>query len=83
MTESRTIEAQHTIASGKKVSKAADNEVLNHRPIAVEKDHAGGSRIPPLPIMQPHPIAFDKASNWWISPFRYDREHKIPDHHEN
>jgi hypothetical protein len=83
MAESRTIEAQDTIASGKKVGKAADKEVLNHCPIAVEKDHAGGSRLPPLPIMQPHPIAFDEASKWWISPFRYDREHHVPDHQED
>jgi len=70
MAKSGTIEAQDTIASGKKVSKAANNEVLNQSPIAVEKDHARGGRIPALSIMQPHPIAFDKASNWWISAFR-------------
>jgi len=48
MAKSGTIKAQYMIALGEKIYKAANDEVLNHRPIAVEKDYAWSSRISPL-----------------------------------
>jgi hypothetical protein len=41
----------HAVAPGKKINEPADGEVLNHRSIAVEKNHARGSRVSPLPIV--------------------------------
>jgi hypothetical protein len=83
MPEARTIKAQDTIAPSKKINEAADGEVLNHRSIAVEKNHAGGSRISPLPIVHADAIALDELSQRWIFSFCYDRKHKVPDHQGN
>jgi hypothetical protein len=44
----------------------------------VEKNHAWG-RVSPLSIVHADPVALDELSQWWISSFRYDREHKVPD----
>ena len=82
MSESGTIKAQDTIAPGKKINKAADGEVLNHRSIAVEKNDARGSRVSPLPIVHADPLALDELPRRRIFSFRYDREHKVPDDQE-
>jgi hypothetical protein len=79
ISESGTIKAQDSIALGKKINEAADGEVLDHRSVAVEKNHARGSRVTPLPIVHADTVAVDELPQWWISSFRYDREHKVPD----
>jgi hypothetical protein len=82
MSESGTIKAQDTIAPGKKINKAADGEILNHRSIAVEKNDARGSRVSPLPIVHADPLALDELPRRRIFSFRYHREHKVPDDQE-
>jgi hypothetical protein len=79
MSESGTIKAQDAVAPGKKINEPADREVLNHRSIAVEKDHARGSRVSPLPIVHADPVALDELPRRWIFSFCYDRKHKVPD----
>jgi hypothetical protein len=79
VSESGTIKAQDSIASGEKINESADGEVLDHRSVAVEKNHAWASRVSPLSIVHADPVALDELSQWWISSFRYDREHKVPD----
>jgi hypothetical protein len=83
MSEAGTIKAQDTIASGKELYETADREVLNHRSVAVEKDHARGSRVSPLLIVHTDPIALDEPTHRWIFSFCYDREHEVPDDQEN
>jgi hypothetical protein len=83
MSEAGTIKAQDAMALGKKINEPADKEVLNHRSIAVEKNHARGSRGPPLPIVHADPIAFDERPLRRILSFCYDREHKVPDDQED
>jgi hypothetical protein len=83
MSEAGTIKAQDTMALGKKINEPADGEVLNHRSIAVEKNHARGSRVPPLPIVHADPVALDELPHRWISSFRYEREYKISDNQQN
>jgi hypothetical protein len=83
MSESRTIKAQHSIALGKKINEAADGEVLNHRSIAVEQNHARSTRVSPLSVVDADPVAIDKFSKRWISSFCYEREHKVPDDQKN
>jgi hypothetical protein len=82
MSEAGTIKAQDTIAPGKKINEAADGEVLNHRSITVEQNHARRSRISPLPIVHADPVALDELAHRWIFSFCYDREHKVPDDQE-
>jgi hypothetical protein len=83
ISESGTIKAQDTIAPGKKINEATDGEILDHRSIAVEENHAGGHRISPLSIVHADPVALDELPHGWISSFCYEREHKIPDDQEN
>ena len=83
MSESRTIKAQDAIAPGKKINEAADREVLNHRSIAVEQNHARGSGVSPLSIVHANPVALDEVPDRWISSFGYDREHNTPDDQNN
>jgi hypothetical protein len=83
ISESGTIKAQDSIASGEEINEAADGEVLDHRSIAVEENHAGGHRISPLSIVHADPVALDELAHGWISSFCYEREHQIPDDHEN
>ena len=83
ISESGTIKAQDTITPGKKINEAADGEVLDHRSVAVEKNHAGGHRVSPLSIVYADPVALDELSQWWVSSFRHDREHEVPDDQEN
>src|SRR4029077_18397614 len=59
ISESGTIKAQDPIAPGKKINEATDGEILDHRSIAVEENHAGGHRISPLSIVYADPVALD------------------------
>jgi len=79
MSEARTIKAQYAMALGKKINEPADGEVLNHRSIAVEKNHARGSRVPPLPIVQADPVALNERPLRWMLSFCYDRKYKVSD----
>jgi hypothetical protein len=83
ISEPGTIKAQDTIAPGKKINEAADREVLDHRPIAVEKNHARGSRVSPLPIVHADSVALDEFPRRWIFSFCYEGEHKVPNHQKN
>jgi hypothetical protein len=71
MAKSGTIKAQHTIALGEELYQPANAEVLNHRPVAVEKNHARASGISPLPIVHPDAVAFDEPPHRWVSSFCY------------
>jgi hypothetical protein len=78
-----TVKAQHPIASGKKVHESAARKILDHRPVAVEQDNARGGRIAPLPVVEPHALAYDKISRGRVSPLGQEGKEEVPGHEEN
>src|SRR5215203_544807 len=83
MAESGPVKAQHAIALGKKVYKAAAREVWDHCPVAMKQDNARPGRLTPLPIVKPYPIAIDELSGRRVSPLRYESEDDVPNYQEN
>ena len=70
--EAWPVKAENTIATGKKVNKPANREILDHRAIAMEQHHAGSGGITTIEIMKSHTLALREGADRWVPPFSHD-----------
>src|SRR4051795_10074899 len=83
MPEAGPVETHHTIAARQDIDEPADDEILDHRAVAVEQHDAGSRGIATIDVVEAHAIALDKGADRWVPPFRDPREHDIADHQDN
>src|SRR5689334_3548350 len=71
------VKAQDTALAGKQVDKPADREVLYHRSVAVEQDHARCIGMATVDVVEPHAIAVDEPTDRWVPSFSDDLENHV------
>jgi hypothetical protein len=83
MAVSRTVKAQHAIASSKKLYKAATREVVDHCPVAMKQDNTRPSHVTPLTVVESYPIAIDELAGRRVFPLGYESEDDVADNQDN
>jgi hypothetical protein len=85
MAEAWPVKAKHTMVAGKTVDKAADREILNHRPIAMKQHDRRSRGIAAIDIMKIYAVTIDEVADWGMPILRHHREQNIPNdakHHQ-
>ena len=78
VSEAWPIKAYNPVAACKPVHESADDEILNHRAVAMEQHHARSCAITTLEEVETQPLTLDEVADWWVLPFSDEREHDVP-----
>ena len=79
MPEAWPVKANNSVVAGKVVNKSADQEILDHRPVAMKQHDPWGGRIPSVDVVETHAVAIDELADWWVPAFRQFGEEDVPD----